>query len=53
MVQVDELWKLFGPPVSNSRGADAVTALDSVSHWGRKGKLLASELHLFSFSFKE
>lgn len=55
MVQMDELWKLFGPPVNNSREtSDIATALDSISCWGRKqGKLLASELHLFSFSFKE
>jgi len=52
---MNELQKLFGPPVNNRREAsDIATALNSVSQWGRQqGKLLAFELHLFSFSFKE
>lgn len=40
-------------PVKNSKDvSDFGTALDGVSHWGRKqGKILTSEIH--SFSFKE
>lgn len=40
MVQVDELWKHFHPPVKNSREAtDISAALDTASHWGRMPKL--------------
>lgn len=40
-------------PIKNSKDvSDFGTALDGVSHWGRKqGKILTSEIH--SFSFKE